>query len=80
MEANDLRHVIRDVPDFPKPGILFKDITPVLENPAAYAAAGASSRLMTTAIMASGRVTQRFRWPRGSHAPPPRGRRRARGS
>jgi adenine phosphoribosyltransferase len=39
MEAIDLRHVIRDVPDFPKPGILFKDITPVLENPAAYAAA-----------------------------------------
>ena len=31
--------MIRDVPDFPKPGILFKDITPVLENPAAYAAA-----------------------------------------
>ena len=26
---------IRDVPDFPKPGILFKDITPVLENPEA---------------------------------------------
>lgn len=24
---------IRDVPDFPKPGILFKDITPVLHNP-----------------------------------------------
>lgn len=24
---------IRDIPDFPKPGILFKDITPVLENP-----------------------------------------------
>lgn len=24
---------IRDVPDFPKPGILFKDITPVLANP-----------------------------------------------
>ena len=24
---------IRDVPDFPKPGILFKDITPVLEDP-----------------------------------------------
>jgi adenine phosphoribosyltransferase len=32
----DLRQVIRDVPDFPKPGILFKDITPVLENPAAF--------------------------------------------
>ena len=27
--------LIRDIPDFPKPGILFKDITPVLENPAA---------------------------------------------
>ncbi|HVT11545.1 MAG TPA: adenine phosphoribosyltransferase [Fimbriimonadaceae bacterium] len=25
--------LIRDVPDFPKPGILFKDITPVLEHP-----------------------------------------------
>ena len=24
---------IRDVPDFPKPGILFKDITPVLQDP-----------------------------------------------
>jgi len=29
----DLRNIIRDVPDFPKPGILFKDITPVMENP-----------------------------------------------
>ena len=28
--------LIRDVPDFPKPGILFKDITPVLEHPAAF--------------------------------------------
>ncbi|HTQ10367.1 MAG TPA: adenine phosphoribosyltransferase [Fimbriimonadaceae bacterium] len=27
--------LIRDVPDFPKQGILFKDITPVLESPAA---------------------------------------------
>jgi adenine phosphoribosyltransferase len=25
---------IRDVPDFPKPGILFKDITPLLQDPA----------------------------------------------
>ncbi|MDX2065720.1 MAG: adenine phosphoribosyltransferase [Fimbriimonadaceae bacterium] len=33
----DLRaaRLIRDVPDFPKPGILFKDITPILEDPAA---------------------------------------------
>jgi adenine phosphoribosyltransferase len=28
--------LIRDVPDFPKPGILFKDITPVLEHPDAF--------------------------------------------
>ena len=28
--------VIRDVPDFPKPGIMFKDITPVLEHPDAF--------------------------------------------
>ena len=27
---------IRNVPDFPKPGIQFKDITPVLSNPAAF--------------------------------------------
>ncbi len=32
----DLRKVIRDVPDFPKPGILFNEITPVMENPDAY--------------------------------------------
>jgi len=28
-----LKQNIRDVPDFPKPGILFKDITPLLKNP-----------------------------------------------
>jgi adenine phosphoribosyltransferase len=28
-----LREVIRDIPDFPQPGILFKDITPVLADP-----------------------------------------------
>jgi len=32
----DLKQVIRDIPDFPKPGILFRDITPVLEDPAAF--------------------------------------------
>jgi len=30
--AERLRSAVRDVPDFPKPGILFKDITPVLAN------------------------------------------------
>lgn len=28
-----IKLAIRDVPDFPKPGIMFKDITPVLEDP-----------------------------------------------
>ena len=30
--AATLRALIHDVPDFPKPGIVFKDITPLLEN------------------------------------------------
>jgi len=28
----DLKRYIRDVPDFPQPGILFRDITPLLQN------------------------------------------------
>jgi adenine phosphoribosyltransferase len=31
--GDELRAAIRDVPDFPKPGIVFKDITPLLANP-----------------------------------------------
>ncbi len=31
----ELRSRIRDIPDFPKPGIVFKDITPLLLDPAA---------------------------------------------
>jgi adenine phosphoribosyltransferase len=34
MIETQLRSVIRDIPNFPKPGILFKDITPVLKDPA----------------------------------------------
>lgn len=30
---NKIDSVIREVPDFPKPGIMFKDITPILMNP-----------------------------------------------
>ncbi|MDX2081826.1 MAG: adenine phosphoribosyltransferase [Terrimicrobiaceae bacterium] len=34
MEApSRLRAAIRDIPDFPKPGILFRDITPILQRP-----------------------------------------------
>jgi adenine phosphoribosyltransferase len=31
--------LVRDVPDFPTPGVLFKDITPVLADPGAFSAA-----------------------------------------
>jgi adenine phosphoribosyltransferase len=34
-----LRRAIRDIPDFPKPGIIFKDITPLLRDPKLFAAA-----------------------------------------
>lgn len=30
---SELKKVIRDIPDFPKPGILFKDITPIMQSP-----------------------------------------------
>ncbi len=36
---DDLKRLIRDVPNFPKPGIIFKDITPLLANPAGLALA-----------------------------------------
>jgi len=32
--AMDLKKFIRDIPDWPKPGIVFKDITPLLNDPA----------------------------------------------
>ena len=32
----DLKSLIRDVPDFPKKGIIFKDITPLLKHPKAF--------------------------------------------
>ncbi len=32
----DLRSWVRDVPDFPKPGILFRDVTPLLAHPPAF--------------------------------------------
>jgi len=31
-----LRALVRDIPDFPKPGILFKDITPLLADPRGF--------------------------------------------
>jgi len=32
----DLKSLIRDIPDFPQPGILFRDITPLLHEPQAF--------------------------------------------
>ena len=39
----DIRHLIRDIPDFPEPGIVFKDITPLLLD-------GPASRAVTVAL------------------------------
>lgn len=36
MTIEEVANLIIDVPDFPKPGILFKDITPILETPKAF--------------------------------------------
>jgi adenine phosphoribosyltransferase len=35
----DLRDYIRNIPDFPKPGVMFKDITPLLSSPQAFRSA-----------------------------------------
>jgi adenine phosphoribosyltransferase len=36
MDIEQIKALIRDVPDFPDPGIVFKDITPVLADPIAF--------------------------------------------
>jgi len=33
---DSIRNAIRDVPDFPKAGVMFKDITPILQDPALF--------------------------------------------
>ncbi|MBU3760060.1 MAG: adenine phosphoribosyltransferase [Candidatus Omnitrophica bacterium] len=38
-DASKLKAAIRTVPDFPKPGILYRDITPVLSDPALFSSA-----------------------------------------
>jgi adenine phosphoribosyltransferase len=37
--ADQLKRLVRDIPDFPKPGILFRDVTPLLLDPLALRAA-----------------------------------------
>lgn len=39
MSTELIARLIRDIPDFPKPGIVFKDITPVFQDPAGLRAA-----------------------------------------
>jgi adenine phosphoribosyltransferase len=34
--ADELRRLVREIPDFPKPGILFRDISPLLREPQAW--------------------------------------------
>ena len=36
MNIEAVKRLIRDVPDFPEPGVVFKDITPLLADPAAF--------------------------------------------
>lgn len=38
MNIDDIAKLIIDVPDFPEPGVIFKDITPLLAHPAAFEA------------------------------------------
>ena len=38
MTPQEIQAFIKDVPDFPKPGIIFKDITPLLAEPRAFRA------------------------------------------
>src|SRR6202043_2322210 len=38
MNVDELKKLVRDIPDFPKPGILFRDITPLIGNARAFAA------------------------------------------
>ena len=37
MNQQELRSLIRDVPDFPEKGVIFRDITPLLQAPEAFA-------------------------------------------
>ena len=38
MDLDQLKALVRDVPDFPQEGVLFKDITPLLADPLAFSA------------------------------------------
>ncbi|HET8978557.1 MAG TPA: adenine phosphoribosyltransferase [Solirubrobacteraceae bacterium] len=48
----DLRAFVRDIPDFPRPGIIFRDITPLLLDPSALdaAVAGLAARVASARV------------------------------
>jgi adenine phosphoribosyltransferase len=50
-DSSRIRHAVRDVPDFPKPGIIFKDITPVLLDPQLF---GLATQGMARPFVAAG--------------------------
>jgi len=57
VRVDDLREYIRDIPNFPTEGVIFRDITPLLKNPDAFATtvdlmAEAVSSLNVTAVAA----------------------------
>ena len=39
LKAAELKKIVRDIPDFPKPGIIFKDISTILKDPLALKSA-----------------------------------------
>ncbi len=57
----DLKKLIRDVPDFPKPGILFKDITPLLKSAGAleFACSGLAEPFRNDGITAIAAIESR---------------------
>jgi adenine phosphoribosyltransferase len=54
MNAETIRTAIRDIPDFPKPGIIFKDITPILKDPALFKA---TNDILAEQVTAAGAST-----------------------
>jgi len=57
MSPDEIKALIKDVPDFPKPGIVFKDITPLLADARAFGAiidhlAARSAKLRADGILA----------------------------
>jgi hypothetical protein len=55
MSFDRVRAAIRDIPDFPKPGILFKDITPVLSDPTCCFLTAERSESSSTCVLRASR-------------------------